>query len=350
MTPLSPLGPEAFVTVAIPCFNESQHIDKCIDDAMRQDYPEQKFEVIVADGGSNDGTRKRLDELCTKYPRLRWIDNPRKIQSAGMNEIIRVARGDVIVRMDAHCEYAPDYISQSVDVLRHTGAWNVGGSQRAKAQTKFQEALCTALRSRLAVGSAAYRQPDAEGFVDTVFCGSMRREVFELAGLYDPAAITNEDAELNQRILESGGRIYLSSKIISYYYPRSDLRGLSRQYFRYGQGRARTLLKRGRFPRLSPAVPFMMTCAGAALLVTRPLAPSTWFAFGFYAAISGVESLRVVQSIGLRKFPTVWTVFPTLHVSHGVGFAVGLAKYAFHPDWCAVPERLPGPIPNENCR
>src|SRR5512142_1617400 len=223
MTPLSPLRSEPFVTVAIPCLNELHHIDKCINDVMHQDYSEDKVEVIVADGGSTDGTRQRLADLCERYPRLRWIDNPRKIQSAGMNEIIRLARGDVIVRLDAHCEYAPDYIRQSVNTLHDTGAWNVGGSQRSKAKTKFQHALCAALSSRLGVGDATYRQPDAEGFVDTVFCGSFRREVFEIAGMYDPAAITNEDAELNQRILECGGTIYLSPKIISYYYPRGAL-------------------------------------------------------------------------------------------------------------------------------
>ncbi len=341
MTQLPPLTPDAFVTVAIPCFDEIRHIDKCIEDVMHQDYPEDRVEVIVADGGSGDGTRQRLDELSREFPRLRWIDNPRKLQSAGMNQIIRLARGDVIVRLDAHCEFAPDYIRQSVDALRSTGAWNVGGSQRAKAETKFQEALCAALRSRLGVGGAAYRQPDAEGFVDTVFCGSLRREAFELAGTYDPAAITNEDAELNQRILESGGTIYLSPKIISHYFPRSDLRSLARQYFRYGQGRARTLLKRGRFPRISPAIPFLMTCTGAVLLVTRPLAPSTWLAFGTYAAACGIEALRVAQSVGIGTFPIVWAVFPTIHVSHGVGFAVGLMKYTANPDWGAVPEYLP---------
>jgi glycosyltransferase involved in cell wall biosynthesis len=339
--PLPPLNPDAFVTVAIPCLDEIRHIDRCIEDVMGQDYPEDRVEVIVADGGSRDGTRQRLDELSSKFSRLRWIDNPNKIQSAGMNEIIRLARGDVIVRLDAHCQYAPDYIRQSVAVLRETGAWNVGGSQRANAQTQFQRALCAALSSRLGVGGAAYRQPDAEGFVDTVFCGSMRREVFELAGMYDAAAITNEDAELNQRILESGGTIYVSPKIVSHYFPRSDFRSLARQYFRYGQGRARTLLKRRRFPRISPAIPFLMTCTGAVLLATQPLAPSTWLVFGGYAALTGVEALRAARSVSLRTFPTVWVVFPTIHVSHGVGFAVGLVKYALRPDWTAVPEYLP---------
>jgi succinoglycan biosynthesis protein ExoA len=341
MKEISPLRPDPFVTVAIPCLNELHHIEKCVSDVMTQDYPADKVEVIVADGGSTDGTRQRLAELCVRHPRLRWIDNPRKIQAAGMNEVIRQARGDVIVRLDAHCEYASDYVRQSVHALCATGAWNAGGSQRAKPQTPFQRALCAALNSKLGVGGASYRQPDAEGFVDTVFCGAFRREAFETAGLYDPAAITNEDAELNQRILECGGDIYLSSKIISHYFPRSDFRSLARQYFRYGQGRARTLLKRRRFPRISPAIPFLMTCTGALLVATRPFAPSTWLAFGAYTGICGMEAFRVARSASVHSFPIVWAVFPTIHMSHGVGFAAGLLKYSFGPDWSAVPEYLP---------
>lgn len=341
MKELPPLQPDPFVTVAIPCLNELHHIDKCIADVMAQDYSSDRVEVIVADGGSTDGTRQRLAELCAQHPRLRWIHNPHKIQAAGMNEVVRQARGDVIVRLDAHCEYASDYVSQSVLALCASGAWNAGGSQRAKPQTAFQQSLCTALNSKLGVGGASYRQADAEGFVDTVFCGAFRREAFEAAGLYDPAAITNEDAELNQRILECGGKIYLSPKIISLYFPRNDFRSLARQYFRYGQGRARTLLKRRRFPRISPAIPFLMTCTGALLLATRPFAPSTWLAFGGYAGICGIEAYRMARSASVRSIPVVWAIFPTIHMSHGFGFAVGLMKYGFRPDWPTVPEYLP---------
>lgn len=337
---LSPLGTHPRVTVAIPCLNEILHIEKCISDVLAQDYPADLLEIIVADGGSTDGTRQRLTDLSSQHPRVRWIDNPKRLQSAGLNEIIRQSVGDIIVRLDAHCEYSPNYVSESVEVLRITGAWNVGGSQRARPQTPFQQSLCAALLSKLGVGGASYRRPDAEGFVDTVFNGSFRREVFEIAGLYDAAAVTNEDAELNQRILESGGKIYLSPRIVSYYFPRSNFRSLARQYFRYGQGRARTLLKRRKFPRISPAVPFFMTASGALLLIFRPLAPSTWAAFGSYGALCGVEAIRMARPIGLDHLATVWAIFPTLHVAHGVGFATGLVRYTLHPDWPARAELL----------
>src|SRR5262249_56141529 len=124
------------------------------------------------------------------------------------------------VRRGVQCEYAPDYVRKCVDALEATGAWNAGGAQRARAKTRFQKALCAALESPLGVGGAKYRGADNEGFVDTVFLGAFRRKVFETVGMYDPMAITNEDAELNQRIVDAGGRVYQSRQGGVFYYPR----------------------------------------------------------------------------------------------------------------------------------
>ena len=209
-----------FVTIAIPCFNEQGHIEACLADVFAQDYPADRFEVLVADGMSTDRTREILQQLSTRYrDRLRVIENPRRIQSPAMNAMIAAARGEVIVRMDVHARYAPDYVRQCIVVLDETGADNVGGAQRAVAETSFQRALCAALESPLGVGGARYRNPDMEGYVDTVFLGAFRRKVLNAVGGYDDNAITNEDAELNQRILEAGGKIFLSRKIVVNYTP-----------------------------------------------------------------------------------------------------------------------------------
>src|SRR5439155_10243702 len=117
------------------------------------------------------------------------------------------------------------------------------------------------------------RSAEAEGYVDTVFLGAFRRRVFETVGLWDPGAITNEDAELNQRILDSGGQIYLSRDVVVHYFPRDSFASLAKQYFRYGRGRARTLLKLGTFPTLRPLVPFAMVAGAAALVLVPPLWP-----------------------------------------------------------------------------
>ena len=324
------------VTIAMPAFNEEGFIEACIASVQGQDYPRDRIEILVADGRSTDRTGEILTRLSQDDPRIRVIDNPDRLQAAGLNRLVRAARGDVIVRMDVHCEYAPSYVRRCVETLERTGADNVGGAQRARARTFFQRALCAALESPLGVGGARYRSSAAEGYVDTVFLGAFRRRVFEAVGLYDPRAITNEDAELNQRLIASGGTVYLSPDIEVHYYPRDSHRTLARQYFRYGVGRARTLLKHGRFLGVRPLIPFLMVVGGAALVLVPPLWPLAPAAAAAYLLATGAEAVRVGRRAGIAAIPVVWSIFPVLHVSHGVGFASGLVRYLRAPDWTPV--------------
>jgi glycosyltransferase involved in cell wall biosynthesis len=322
-----------FVTIAMPAYNEEGYIEACLHSVQAQTYPRDRMEILVADGRSTDRTCEIVRAMAADDPRIRVVDNPDRLQAAGMNHMIRAARGDVIVRMDVHCEYAPDYIEACVRVLEQTGADNVGGAQRARARTFFQKALCAALDSPLGVGGASYRSPDNEGFVDTVFLGAFRRSAFEIAGLYDPLAITNEDAELNQRLIDAGGKVFLSRDIVVHYFPRDSFKGLARQYYRYGRGRARTLLKLRKFLTLRPALPFLMVVAGAGLLATSRFHRLTAPAFAAYALVTGAEAVRLGWKIGPAAIPVVWAIFPVLHVSHGLGFAAGLLRYGLRRDW-----------------
>ncbi len=326
------------VTVAIPCLDEEAYIEACIRAVQAQAWPRDRLEILVADGMSVDATREILGRLAAADSRIRLVDNPARIQAAGLNECIRRARGDVVVRMDVHADYAPDFVQKCVAVLERTGADNVGGAARPKARTFFQRCVAAALRSPLGIGGSKYRKSDEEGFVESVWPGAFDRRVFERVGLFDPKAITNEDAELNQRILESGGRVYMSREIVSHYYPRESMRALARQYFKYGQGRARTLIKHRKLLSIRPALPFLGLVGEAIVLGVAP-----WHIGGLsiagYALATGAEAVRVGRAEGLAAIPVVWAIFPVLHASHGAGFAVGLVKYLVRPDW-APPEHL----------
>ncbi len=328
------------VTIAMPAFNEEHYIEACIASVQAQDYPRELIEVLVADGRSTDRTREILARLSANDPRIQMIDNPERLQAAGLGKLVKAATGDIIVRMDVHCEYAPDYVRRCVEALERTGADNVGGAQRARAKTFFQRALCAALASPLGVGGARYRSSDAEGFVDTVFLGAFRRRVFETIGLWDPKAITNEDAELNQRILDTGGQIYLSRDIVVHYYPRDSFKSLATQYYKYGRGRARTLLKLGHYATVRPAIPFFMVAGAAGMMMMPPLWPALAASIATYSLATGVEAVRLGRALGAPSIAAIWAIFPTLHVSHGVGFASGLLQYLRHPDWPDEPERL----------
>ncbi|MBI5070621.1 MAG: glycosyltransferase family 2 protein [Deltaproteobacteria bacterium] len=328
------------VTIVMPCLQEARYIEACLGSVRQQDYPADKLEILVTDGGSRDGTREIIARVAAEDPRVAMVDNPDRLQAPGMNAAIRRARGEVLVRMDVHCEYAPDYVRRCVEALDRTGADNVGGAQRPRAHTPFQRALCAALQSPLGVGNARYRSAGEEGFVDTVFLGAFRRRVFERVGLYDPGAATNEDAELNQRIIAAGGRVFLSKEIVVHYYPRASFAALARQYYRYGQGRARTVAKHGRLLSVRPVLPAVALVLGAALLLTWPVQPLTPWALGLYAAGTFLEAVRVGRGGGLRQLLTTWAIFPVIVASHGAGFLAGAARYLRQRDW-GEPERLP---------
>ncbi len=330
-----------FVTIAVPCYNEEHHIEAFLDDVFAQDYPSSSVEVLIGDGMSTDRTRAILAGIAEKNPgRVRVIDNPKRLQAAAMNQMIAAAKGDVIVRLDVHARYAKDFVRQCVTVLKETGAQNVGGPARPAAQKWFQKAVCAALESKLAVGNSAYRNLDAEGWVETVFPGAFPRGVFDVVGGFDANAITNEDAELNQRIHQAGGKVYLSQKIVVHYFPRDSYKGLAKQYFKYGQGRARTMLKHRSLPSVRPLLPFFLVVGGTTMLVTSAWHPFLLPALGLYGAASALEAIRVTrkEGVGLHLAPIVASIFPVLHVSHGVGFAAGLVKYLRKPDWAHADE------------
>jgi succinoglycan biosynthesis protein ExoA len=318
------------ITIAMPCRNEAGFIETCLKGVQAQTYPRDRIEILVADGGSTDGTREILERLSREDGRIRVIDNPRRIQAAGLNQAIRAARGDVIARMDVHADYAPTYLEKCVEVLARTSADNVGGAARCRAKGAVQRAIAAALQSPLGFGGASFRDPEAEGYVDTLFPGAFRREIFDRVGLFDEGAVVNEDAELNQRILQAGGRIFQSREIVVYYYPRDSLAGLARQYFRYGQGRARTLLKHRRFVRLRPALPFLglVTAILAAIAAPR-LAALAALAYALVAAVEAVRRSRRYDA----PAAVTWLAFPIMHFCHAIGFGSGLVRFLLRPNW-----------------
>src|SRR6266700_7361104 len=126
---------QPLVSIVLPCRNEAGHVEACIQSILAQDPPEGGMEIIAADGMSTDGTRESLEEMARRHPELRVLNNPGRIVSTGLNAAIRAARGQIIIRMDAHTTYAPDYVRQCLAVMKETGADNVGGPMQTRADT-----------------------------------------------------------------------------------------------------------------------------------------------------------------------------------------------------------------------
>ena len=326
------------VTVIVPCRNEIRHIRAFLESAMRQNLAGIDLEILVADGMSADGTREILEEYERICPALRVIDNPREIVSTGLNAAIRQARGEIIVRMDAHTEYAPDYIRACVQTLHESRADNVGGPALTRADGYLAQAIARGFHSKFVSGGARFHDPQYIGYVDTVTYGCWRKSTLLRLGLFDERLYRSQDSELNLRIRSAGGKIWQSSKIKSWYWPRPTLAALFRQYFQYGFWKVAVIRKHGKPASWRNLVPGASLLFALALLTgvgCAWLAGSTWWESEFLNILISLASLYIAGSIGAaviegwrtgRRFILVLPlVFATYHLSYALGFSLALA-------------------------
>jgi glycosyltransferase involved in cell wall biosynthesis len=320
--------PSPTISIVIPCRNEKEHIETCLHSILAQEALPEGVEIIVADGMSDDGTREILDRLAADTPCLRAINNPGRIVSSGLNAAVREAQGNIIVRMDAHTEYAPDYLSQCVSVLRETGANNVGGPARTKSTTYLQSAICAAYHSFFAVGGARFHNVRYEGYVDTVTYGCWPREVFDRIGFFDEELVRNQDDEFNLRLTRAGGKIWQSPRIRSWYQPRGSLLSLFRQYQQYGYWKVRVIQKHQLPASVRHLVPGFFIFA----LTMLPLLGLWWsFALWCWLALLGVYIVSNASASLLTAARTQWRLLPVLplafacyHFGYGYGFLHGM--------------------------
>jgi glycosyltransferase involved in cell wall biosynthesis len=321
------------VTVILPCRNESGYIEDCLQSILQQEMPDGDIEIIVADGVSNDGTREFLERFCSENPKVRLLNNPGRIVSTGLNAALREARGEVIVRMDAHTVYAADYIKQCLAVLRQTGADNVGGPMCTTASTYKERAIRAVFHSPFAVGGARSHNPQYEGYVDTVIYGCWRKSVFDRVGNFDEDLVRNQDDEHNLRISRNGGKIYQSPRIRSWYHVRDSFRAVLRQYMQYGYWKVLVI----RNHRLPASVRHLVPAAFVGTLALLLLAGLFWRpALVGAIAEASVYLFSVLLASLLTAARTEWKLLPALplafccfHLGYGYGFLRGLIDFVF---------------------
>jgi glycosyltransferase involved in cell wall biosynthesis len=322
---------QPLVSVVLPCRNEAGHIAECIQSILAQAPPDGGMEIIAADGMSTDGTRAYLDEIAERHPEVRVLNNPGRIVSTGLNAAIRAARGEIIVRMDAHTTYAPDYVRQCLAVLRETEADNVGGPMQTRADTYMESAIRAVFHCPWAVGGARSHEPTYEGWVDTVIYGCWRKRVFDRVGLFDEELVRNQDDEHNLRLLRSGGRIYQSPRIRSWYRVRGSLTGLFRQYMQYGYWKVLVIRKHGMPASLRHVVPGAFV-GGLCLLCVLGLVWKTAFLavagiLACYALAVLTLSLEIAAKTKWALLPVLPAVIPCFHLGYGYGFLRGILDF-----------------------
>jgi glycosyltransferase involved in cell wall biosynthesis len=325
------------VSVIVPSRNEIRHIRAFLDSVFCQDLGEIKMEVLVADGMSNDGTRLVLDEYKKRFAALRVLDNREQIVSAGLNRAVRAARGEIILRMDAHSLYAQDYVRSCVDVLNETNADNVGGPALTRADGYLAQAIAHAYRAPFARGSVKFRDPRYEGPVDTVTYGCWRKSTLERIGMFDENLVRSQDYELNMRIISHGGTVWRSPRIISWYWPRASVSGLFWQYFQYGFWKVAVIRKHRGLASGRNLVPGLCLLAGVILLLCAAIAGFTglaqwqnaffdvWVALaGMYFIASFASAYSVAKREGWSFLPCLPIVFAIYHLAYALGFVLAL--------------------------
>lgn len=317
------------VSVIIPLRNEAASVPGLLQSLAAQDYP-RLDQVLLVDGQSEDGTREVIAAYCQRDARFRLVDNPAKVVTHALNLGLAEATGEVIVRLDAHAEYAPDYVSSCLEVLHETGAGNVGGPAVAASDGSYLGDVIQAVhQSSFGIGAAKFRQEDAEGWVDTVWPGAYRREALEAAGRYYVEELTrSEDIELNSRLRKAGWGVYLSPKIRARYYPRKSLQALLRQNFANGAAVVQTLRARRGGVSLRHLVPLLFVSSLAlGALATALWRPACWPLLGLLA-LYGAADLAFCVAAARRHGPRVLLLLPVafllLHLAYGLGSLSGL--------------------------
>jgi glycosyltransferase involved in cell wall biosynthesis len=291
-----------------------------------------RMEVLVADGMSEDGTRDIVRLVQEADARVHLVDNPGRIAPTGMNVAIARARGDIVVRVDGHCEIATDYVTQCVRCLVEGKAECVGGPIETVGMTFMASAIAVAMGSKFGVGGASFRTvKDREMLSDTVPFPAYTKRTLDAVGRYDEELVRNQDDEYNSRLRKLGGRVLLSPAVRSRYYARSTVRSLWRQYFQYGYWKVRVMQKHPRQVRLRQLIPGLFVLAlalsiGSALFF-KVGAAIAGLLIGAYAGACLVAAIATAPSAGWRYVPVLPLVFAVLHVSYGAGFIKGLVVF-----------------------
>jgi len=320
------------VSLILPIRNESRYIKRCLLSILDQDF-QGEMEILIADGMSTDNTEEIVQSVMASNPgsNISVFDNSHQIVSPGMNLLIPKTLGDIVIRIDGHCEIETTFVNNCVRELAKPDVWGVGGPIETIGENFISEVIAIAMSSKFGVGGSAFRTiQDQELFVDTVAFPAYRREVFEQVGLFDEELIRNQDDEFNFRIRKAGGKILLSPEVRSKYYSRGSLSKLFRQYYQYGYWKVRVLQKHPR--QMSPRqfVPpiFVLTLVVSLILTFLPPVRFIGVVIPVLYLLANIGfSLRTALVRGWKYFFMLPVVFATLHLSYGLGFIIGLFKF-----------------------
>ena len=299
--------------------NEERHLRAAVGSVLAQDYPGE-VEIVLALGPSRDHSDAVAQELAAD-PRVVLVANPTGRTPNGLNLAVAASRFPVVARVDGHSVIPPDYLRNAVAVLERTGADNVGGLMSARGVTTIEQAIATAMTSKLGVGNAPFHVGGTEGPADSVYLGVFRRSALDRVGGYDETFTRAQDWEMNYRIRASGGLVWFSPTLSVSYRPRHSLAALARQYFHYGRWRRQVMRAHPgsvNLRYLAPPAAVLGVLAG--LVLSTFLSVWALTAPAAYLLLDVVGSLVIGRGLPWRAWLLLPVVIATMHMAWGVGF------------------------------
>jgi succinoglycan biosynthesis protein ExoA len=299
----------------MPVRNEEKYLASAVESVFAQAAP-GKTELILAIAPSVDRTRAIAEELQSRFKTLKIVDNPTGDTASGLNLAIAAASYDVIVRVDAHSQLTENYLTTALEVMRETGAANVGGRMQAVGVSPLQHAVAFGYNNRVGLGGGSFHVGGKAGAVDTVYLGVFQKSWLQKVGGFDPKWVRGQDWELNQRIREAGGVVWFDPRLVVNYFPRSSLSALARQFYQTG-------VWRGALTRQAPFQSSIRYWIPPLFVVAALFGFPLWLYLLFIGLIA-FNALELPNGVKLR----VLLVLPTMHFSWGIGFWVGLIRGA----------------------
>lgn len=324
-----------FVTAMIVARNEENYIEKCFKSLLQQSYPADKYEVLIIDGLSDDNTIAVAKETEKKYAykdtnyidretkvQVRYFQNNKKLLASGWNMGIKEAKGDYVVRIDAHGYADKDFILKSVKtILEVNDAVCVGGSMKTEALTPRGQLIASVLSSPFGVGNSKFRYSKKAEYVDTVAFGLYKKSIFYEAGFFDENLARNQDNDMHRRIREIGGKFYLNPEIESTYHPRETIKSMIKQAFNNGKWNIITFRKDPKSLSIRHVVPLFFVLGILVCIVLGIINYKFWWILSgvmlLYLFLSVIFSIKYSsKKIDILIMPLLYLL---LHLSYGSG-------------------------------
>lgn len=321
-----------FISVVIPMFNEEKYIANCLNSIIEQDISPDNYEILVIDGLSTDNSPGIVKSLSQKHPNIKYLLNPNRKTTFGLNIGINEAIGEIIVRMDSHGIAPKNYLSTCARYLVERVAENIGGVVDTSGEGYWGQTIALATSCPFGVGNSKFRySKEKKGFDQAGWPGAFwKSKILELNG-FDETLGCNEDDDFNYRLMKDGNKVFWTSEIIVKYFGRSSLKKLWQQYFKYGYWKVKIIQRYGKLTSIRHIIPTLFVLSIILFAILGIFNNHFYLTFllilGLYLSGALYFSFKISQEKGFKYLLSLPLTFIILHSSYGVGFLLGLLRY-----------------------